>query len=235
MKFLDIAFGFLAGIVSCLTPEALLLFPLILGAAGAEDRAGVIAPAVGLGLSLVLTGLVAGSFTSLTGIDFRHVVCALLFLLGIALLSASLAERFPRLTGGRGDLFAAHGATSFGRAFRLCLLAVFVGANWFPMAGPILIRASAMAADIWYSGLALAVLFAFGMGAAAPWIFLGRIIRLLLRPFGGGVLHGMAGKRLLGLTLLAVAIVGGTRLEFIMTHWLSGLLPDWTRKLATTF
>jgi hypothetical protein len=97
-----------------------------------------------------------------------------------------------------------------------------------------LLRASMMAADIWYSGLALVVLFAFGVGAAAPLIFLGRIIRLLMRPFAGGVLYGMAGKRLLGLTLLLVAIIGSTRLEFIMTHWLSGLLPDWTRKLATT-
>jgi cytochrome c biogenesis protein CcdA len=235
MTSLDIAFGFLAGIVSCLTPEALLLFPLIPAAAGAEGRASVIAPAVGLGLSLVLTGFVAGPFTSLTGIDFRLVACALLFLLGFILLSASLVERFPRLTGGRGDIFGADGATSFGSAFRLSLLAIIVGANWYPMAGPTLIRASAMAADIWYSGLALAVLFAFGMGAAAPWIFLGRVIRLLLRPFGGDVLHGMAGKRLLGVTLLAVAILGSTRLESVMTHWLSGLLPDWTRKLATTF
>ncbi len=236
MTAFDIVFGFLAGIVSCLTPEAFPLLPLMVCAAGAEGRASMLAPAVGLGLSLVLTGLVAGPVTTLTGIDFRSVACVLLGVQGFILMSASLTERFPRLTGGRGDMFDAQGGGSSGRVVRLCMLAILVGANWFPMLGPMLGRASAMAADIWNSGLALAVLFAFGVGAALPLIFLGRVLRLLLRPFGGGgILHGMAGKRVLGLTLLVVAIIGGTRLEFMMNHWIGALLPDWTRKLATTF
>ena len=235
MTVFDIAFGFLSGIVSCLTPEALLLLPLLLCAAGAEGRASVLAPAVGLGLSLVLTGLVAGPFTTLTGIDFRLAACALLAVQGFVLMSASLTERFPRLTGGRGDIFESHGGRSSGRAFRLSMLAIFVGANWFPLVGPTLLRASAIAADIWYSGLALVVLFAFGVGAAAPLILAGRIIRLLLRPFAGGVLHGMAGKRLLGLTLVVVAIIGGTRFDLAINHWVGAMLPDWTRKLAMTF
>ena len=86
------------------------------------------------------------------------------------------------------------GGSSVGSALRRLLLALFIGANWIPQIGPTLVKASLMAADIRNSGLALGVLFAFGVGAAIPWILLGRILRLLLRPFGGGVLHGMAGQ-----------------------------------------
>ena len=73
------------------------------------------------------------------------------------------------------------------------------------------------------------------MGAAIPWILLGRILRFVLRPFEDGVLHGMAGQRLLGLSLFAVAIIGSTGLDVTMAHWLNPKLPAWTHRLSTTF
>jgi cytochrome c-type biogenesis protein len=237
MTPIDLAFGLLAGMVSCLTPAAVLLFPLALGAAGASGRAGKIAPALGLGLAFVVTGIVAGSL-GIFGLDatsFRRIVCGLLVLLAIVLMSVSMVNRFPRLTGGHGNVFGVRGATQLGGAFRLILLTLFVGANWVPLMGPTLGRASLMAADIWNSGLALAVLFVFGVGAAMPWIVLGRIIRFLARPFGGVVPHAMASKRLLALSLLAVAILGSTGLDIAMAHRIDGLTPAWTRKLAISF
>ncbi len=238
MTGIDLALGFLAGVVSCLTPGALLLFPLMVASAGAIDRVSVIAPAIGLGLSLVLTGLVAGSLGALFGVEaiwFRRIVCGLLMLQGIMLMSATMVGRFPRLTGGEAGMFDARGATRSGRAFRRLLLALFVGANWVPAVGPTLGTASLMAADTWNSGLALVVLLVFGMGAAAPWIVLGRIIRFVSRPFAGGIFEGMAGNRILGFTLLIVAVVGGIGLDLRMEHWLNALLPAWARKLAVTF
>jgi len=238
MTAIDIAFGVLAGVVSCLTPEALLLLPLPLGAAGATGRAGVIALSVGLGLSLVLTGLLAGSFGFLFGCDaiwFRRVMCALLGLQGIALMSVSLVDRYPRLTGGLGGVFGDSDESSRGGTFRLLLLALVVGSNWIPLVGPTLGKASLLAADTWNSGLALGVLFAFGAAAAVPWIILGRIVRVLVRPFAGGVLYGMPGKRLLGFSLLAVAILGGSGLDIAVAHQLDATLPAWTAKLAITF
>ena len=92
-----------------------------------------------------------------------------------------------------------------------------------------------MAADTWNSALALAILFVFGMRAAAPWIVLGRILRLVSRPFAGAVLDGMAGMRILGLALLVVAVLGSTGWDIAMAHGLDAMLPAWTGKLATTF
>ena len=237
MNVIDILFGFLSGIVSCVTPEALLLFPLALGAAGAIDRKTTIAPAIALGLSLVLTGIAAGSL-GMFGFDarsFRRIICAVLMAQGIVLMSASLVERFPRLTGGRSGAFGMRGGKFFGGPLRQVLLALFVGANWIPSPGLTLAKASLMAADWRNSGWGFVILFAFGIGAAVPWIVLGRVLRILVRPFAETVPDGMAGKRLLGLSLLVVAILGGSGLDAVMTHWLDGILPSWTRKLAMTF
>ncbi len=237
MNVIDLMLGVLAGLVSCLTPEALLLLPLALGAAGAASRKSVIAPAVGLGLSLVLTGIAAGSF-GLFGLDalsFRRIICAVLAVQGVTLLSASLVDRFAWLTGGLGGMFSDHATGSAGAVFRQLVLALFVGANWVPAPGLTLGKASLMAADLRNPGWGLGVLLAFGVGAAIPWIVTGRIVRLVLHPVAAALFDGMAGTRLLGLALLFVAVLGGSGLDFEMTHWLDAILPDWTQKLAMTF
>jgi cytochrome c biogenesis protein CcdA len=238
MTAFDILVGFVAGVVSCLTPESLLLFPLMVGAVGVAARPGIVAIAVGLGLALVLTGAFAGSFGMLFGLDAiwsRRFICVLLILLGFVLMSGSLVARFPRLTGGEASLDGARPGMFSGATFRMLLLAMFVGANWIPVPGPTLVRASLMAADARDPALAFGTLFAFGLGAALPWIALGRIIAFFLRPTMPGLANGMAGKRILGLTLLIVAVVGMSGQDVPAAQWLNGRLPHWARKLATTF
>jgi cytochrome c biogenesis protein CcdA len=237
MTILDILFGFLGGILSCLTPEGLLLLPLALAVAGGAGRANMIMTAVGLGLSFVLAGLLAGTLEPGFGFEaslFRSIVCAVLVLQGIVLTSATLIEQNPLFTGGRVSMYERSGGTGSGAAFRRLLLALFVGANWIPQIGPTLGKASLMAADIRHSGLSLGVLFVFGVGAAIPWIVLGRIILFILRPFSEGVLHGMAGRRLLALSLFTVAILGSTGLDLAMEHWLNPQLPHWVQKLSAS-
>jgi cytochrome c-type biogenesis protein len=238
MSAVDIVLGFLAGVVSCLTPESLLLLPLMVDAAGAAQRPSVIALAIGLGLAMVLTGALAGSFAMLFGLDAiwtRRFVCALLIMLGFVLMSESLVERFPTLTGGDAALHETQAAIFSGATFRGLCLALLVGPNWIPYPGPILGRASLMAADAQNPALAFGILFVFGVGAALPWIVLGRIIRLPLLPMLPGLTTSMAGKRILGVTLLIVAIVGISGRDVEALHWLDVRLPDWSRKLATTF
>jgi cytochrome c-type biogenesis protein len=239
---LDVGLGFMEGALSCLTPEALLLLPLVPAAARAVDRLSIIALALGLALSPVLTGVLAGSFGMLFGVQLgleatllRRIVCAGLIVLGCALMSGSMTERFPLLTGGRGGAFAALGSSSKGAAFRRLLLGLLLGANWLPRAAPTLLKASLLAADTRDLALALGTLFMFGLAASLPWILLGRIVRLLLRPVASGAIEGMPAKRVLGLALIAVAIIGASGLELAMAHRIDTILPPWTGKLAVRF
>jgi cytochrome c-type biogenesis protein len=236
---MDIVLGFLAGVVSCLTPEALLLLPLIPAAAGARNRLGVIALAVGLGLAQVLTGTLTSGSGAVFGVEaiwFREIVCGLLVLQGLILMRASTVERFATFTGGLGRVFASPGAAAFNSALRLMVLALFVGANWWhPAPAPMLMKANMMAAARINTIVAVAILFVFGMGAAAPWILVGRVIRLVMRPIGASGMEGMAGKRILGLTFLIVAVLGISGLDATLAHSLNAILPAWTKKMAVTF
>jgi cytochrome c-type biogenesis protein len=230
---MDIVLGLLAGMVSCLTPEALLLLPLLIAAIGADDRPAIVAIAIGLGLSQVVTG----PLTGLLGLDavlLRRVICAALLLLGVGLMSTSVVDRYSGITGGQGRVFK-EAVAPLGSALRLLLLALVVGANWVPQVGPALGKAMLLAADEGNSGNAFGVLFVFGAAAAVPWIVAGRIARLLLLPVASSGLDGMSGKRVLGLTLLAVAVIGISGMDATIAHGLGAMSPAWIRKLAVTF
>ena len=78
-------------------------------------------------------------------------------------------------------------------------------------------------------------LFVFGIGAALPWIVFGRMVRLPVRGIAPALLHGMAGKRMLGLAFLAVAVLGFGGLDLTLQNRLGTVLPAWSHKLAATF
>jgi hypothetical protein len=68
-----------------------------------------------------------------------------------------------------------------------------------------------------------------------PWIILGRIIRLVLRPVAASLTEGMAGKQILGATLMVIAILGLTGYDATFARWLGPMMPPWMTKMALTF
>ena len=236
MTSIDLALGFMAGILSCLTPEALMLIPLLLCAIGARERP--LSLAIGLGCSLVLAGALAASLGKVLGFEaefLRWVFCALLILEAIILLNGRMSDRFWVFTGGSGGVFGEDAGSAGGLVFRRFLLAVFVGGIWMPRVGPVLAKSALMASDARSLPLALGTLFTFGLGAALPWIFLGRVIRWLPGVAGGGLTRGMAGKRVLALSLLALAVISLTGLDATLARDLGALLPAWVTKLSVSF
>ncbi len=236
MSTIDLALGLLAGVLSFLTPETFLLLPLLLCVIGAEERP--ITLAIGLGLSLVLTGALAVYIGAAFGFDatwLRWMVCMVLMLHGVMLLSRSMVRRLSLFTGGTGDLFDDLGPTQAGTSLRQLLLALFVGANWLPRLGPSLQKTSLMAAGGQDLPLALGTLFLFGLGAALPLIALGRLIRWFSGSGMRRLADGMAGKRLLGLALIGVAAMGLGGFDLTFTRWADTVLPAWIAKLASTF
>jgi cytochrome c-type biogenesis protein len=235
---IDIVLGFFSGMLSCLTPEALLLLPLFPAAAGADDYIGIASIPIGLGLSLVCAGALAAAFGAAFGMDaiwLRRLICAALLWFGFVMMRQSTVERFPLLTGGSAQIYATRGAFSFSGAMRLILLALAVGVIWSPVVGPTLGRASLMAAGERSFGMALGILFAFGAGAAVPWVLLGRAARIPLRPAARHGFPGMAGKRIFGMTLLLVAILGLSGLDVAMAQDIRAALPGWLSRVATAF
>ena len=222
----DIAFGFLSGIVSFFTPEALTLLPLVLAAIAARGRAAVYTPLIGLGLALVLTSMLATAFGRATGQDaiwLRRILCGIAILLGTALVSRPLVEKFSAFTGLAGG--------ELGSVVSQILLSLLIGAIWIPKISPTLGKALMMAADGRDLGPALETIFAFGAGAALPPIVIGRVSRRLLSAAAAGMLEGLAGKRVLGLALIVVAGLAISGFDTQFSAWVDQISPAPLRHL----
>lgn len=236
----SVLFGFLAGVLSTLSPCVLPLLPLVLGSAITAHRWGVFALTGGMVLSFVTVGLFVATIGFSAGLDtdfFRIVSAVLLVTLGTVLLSGALQQRFAALASGMGnagnDLLNRFTPSGWGGQF---VVGVVLGAVWTPCVGPTLGAASVMASRGDNLAVVAAVMVAFGLGAALPLAVVGSLSREALMRWRGKLMGvGQGGKYLLGGGTLAVGllILTGTdhRLEAFLVH----VTPTWLTDLTTRF
>ena len=236
----SILFGFLAGIFSTLSPCVLPLLPLVLGAAVAAHRFGMLALAAGMVLSFVTVGLSAatlGFSAGLTGELFRWISAALLGAMGLVLLSAPLQQRFALAAGGLGNAghawMARFSPSGLGGQF---LIGLMLGAIWSPCVGPTLGAASLLAARGENLTSVAVVMLAFGAGAALPLLIVGSLSREAMNRWRGRLLGaGAGGKTALGLGAITIAVLILTGLDHWMEAALVRLSPGWLTELTTRF
>jgi cytochrome c-type biogenesis protein len=235
-----IAFGFLAGMLSILSPCVLPLVPLVLGPAMARHRIGMLALVAGLVVSFVGIGLFVATIGFSLGLDgdvFRMASAVLLALLGLVLLSEALQGRFALVTGSISNaghrLMARVILDGLGGQF---LLGVLLGAVWSPCVGPTLGAASVLAAQGRDLGSVAAVMLAFGIGTALPLLLIGALSREALGRWRGQLTGGgKLGKMLLGGAALAVSVLILTGLDHVVETEVVAVSPDWLTDLTTRF
>lgn len=236
----SIGFGFLAGLLSTLSPCVLPLLPLVLGGAVAAHRFGMLALGAGLVLSFVVVGLFVATIGFSIGLDgdvLRQVTAIGLFLVGIVMLNGALQQRFAIATSGLGDagnrLIARIVPNGLGGQF---VLGTILGAVWSPCVGPTLGAASLLAAQGKDLGVAATVMTAFGVGAAVPLVLVGLLSRQALLRWRGRLMQaGGAGKTALGATAIAVSVLILTGSDKIMEAALVNASPAWLTRLTTGF
>jgi cytochrome c-type biogenesis protein len=235
----SLLFGFVAGLLSILSPCVLPLLPLIFGGAASASRLGVVALAAGLMASFVVVGLFIATVGFSIGLDadwFRAVSAVLLGLVGVVLLSGVLQRRLSIAGGGLSDAsdrlmqrLSPHGLWGqFG-------IGAVLGAAWSPCVGPTLGAASLLAAqgrDLVSVG---AVMAAFALGAAVPLLVVATLSRQVLQRWRGGLAAvGRGGRVLLGVSALGVCVLiltGGDRaLETVLVANSPGWLIDITTR-----
>lgn len=232
--------GFLAGVLSTLSPCVLPLLPLVVGGAVAAHRAGLWLLAAGLALSFTVVGLFVAMVGFAIGLDadvFRVVSAVLLAGMGVVLLSAGLQRRFAMATGGAGDagnrLLQRIAPSGAGGQF---VVGLVLGAIWSPCVGPTLGAASTLAAqgaDL--SAVALTML-AFGLGAAAPMIVVGALSRQALLRWRGRMMGaGRAGKLVMGAGALVVSVLILTGLDHRLEAAAVAASPAWLTEVTTRF
>jgi cytochrome c biogenesis protein CcdA len=235
-----VAAGFLAGLLSTLSPCVLPLLPLVVGSAVAAHRAGALMLALGLALSFTAIGLFVATVGFAIGLDgdvVRTVSAVLLMAIGLVLLSGALQARFAQATGGFGDagsrLLARLSPRGLGGQF---VVGALLGAVWSPCVGPTLGAASLLAARGQDIAAVALVMLAFGLGAATPLLLVSALSRsALLRWRGRMARAGQAGKLLFGGGAVAVSLLILTGLDRSVEAALVTASPDWLTDLTTRF
>lgn len=236
----SMGFGFVAGMLSTLSPCVLPLLPLVFGPAIAVHRLGIAALAAGLVLSFVGVGLFVATVGFAIGLDgdvFRTVSAVLLAVIGIVLLSGALQQRFAMATGGVSNagnrLIARVTPTGLKGQF---VLGVLLGTVWSPCVGPTLGAASVLAAQGKDLAGVTAVMVAFGVGTSVPLLAVGSLSRTALLRWRGRMMSaGKTGKLMLGGGAVAVGVLILTGADRALETALVSASPGWLTDLTTRF
>ena len=233
-------FGFVAGMLSTLSPCVLPILPLVLGPAMTVHRLGVVALTAGLVTSFVCVGLFVATIGFAAGLDgdvFRTISAVLLAVMGVVLLSGALQQRFAMAAGGVSNagnrMIQRLTPTGLGGQYVLGLL---LGAVWSPCVGPTLGAASLLAAQGRELSSVAFVMVAFGLGTAVPLLVVGSLSRQALLHWRGRMVGaGKTGKLVLGGGALAVAALILTGTDHVLEGALVAASPAWLTELTTRF
>lgn len=232
--------GFLAGLLSTLSPCVLPLIPILLGSATNAHPRAPLALAGGLALSYALIGTAlawAGYALNIDAGLFRNIAATVLGLLGVVLMSASLQRRFAIATSSLGDtgnsLLNRMQPDGLRGQFAIGLI---LGSVWSPCVGPTLGAAVVLASQGSHLPQVALLMGIFGLGAALPVVALANVSRGAMNRMRGHLMQaGKNGKAVLGAVMLAVAllIISGT--DKPVEAWLAKHSPVWLTTLTTRF
>ena len=233
-------FGFLAGVLSLLSPCVLPLVPIVVGTAVTAHPLGAVALAAGLAVSFTSVGLFAATIGFSIGFDtewFRHVAAILLAGFGAVLLSATLQQRFAGATSSLSTI-----GDRFLRRMKIdgwtgqLVVGLVLGLIWAPCVGPTLGAAATLASQGSNLGQVAVVMAVFGIGAGLPLAVIGQGSRNVVSQYRGKLLKaGALGKVLLGamMVIFGVSIIAGW--DKSLEAFLVSISPAWLTELTTRF
>lgn len=233
------AFGYLAGVLSTLSPCVLPLVPILVAAALAQHRFGPLALALGVAGSFAAVGIglaALGGASNVASEALRPVAAVLMVGFASVLLVPALQDRFAAATARLGladGLLARRSGTGWSGQLAIGLL---LGVVWSPCVGPTLGAASAYAAQGREPGAIALLMLLFGLGAGTPLLLVGSLSRgWLARSRGRMLALGAGGRRLLGAALMLVGLLILTGRDKAVESWLLDVSPDWLTGVTTRF
>lgn len=240
LGFGSYGFGFLAGVLSILSPCVLPLVPIVVGTAVAAHPLGAIALAAGLALSFTSVGLFAATIGFSIGLDaewFRSVAAVLLVGFGVILLSATLQRRFAGATSSIstfGDRLLSRMKID-GLSGQL-VIGLVLGLIWAPCVGPTLGAAATLASQGSNLGQVAVVMAVFGIGAGLPLAVIGLGSRnMVLKGRSKLLKAGALGKYFLGALMLVLGVLILTGWDRSLEAFLVSISPAWLTALTTKF
>lgn len=240
MTIATLAFAFIAGVLSTLSPCVLPLLPIVLGAAVSEHRFGPAALAAGLALSFLAIGMFVATIGFAIGLDaavFRTIAAVLLIAIGLVLVVPQASVAFAAAASPVGAWADSRlGGFSTSGLSGQFMLGLLLGAVWSPCVGPTLGAASVLASQGRDLGQVALTMALFGVGAAAPLLALGMLSREAMLKLRSRLLDaGRGGKVALGALLIASGLFIITGLDKRVEARLVDVAPAWLTELTTRY
>jgi cytochrome c-type biogenesis protein len=234
------ALGFLAGVLSTLSPCVLPLVPILIASAVVQHRHGPLALAAGLTVSFALVGLLLATVGAALGIDpgvLRPFAAVLLIAFGAVMLSERLQQLFATATAGLSSggqsLLGRVAGTGLGGQFGVGLL---LGLVWTPCVGPTLGAATTLASQGTQLVQVALLMLLFGLGAGTPLVVLGTASRSAAQRWRGTLLTaGRKGKWLLGAVMVVLGLAILTGWDKVFETWVVAHAPQWLTDLTTRY
>jgi cytochrome c-type biogenesis protein len=235
--------GYVAGLLSTLSPCVLPLLPILVLSSLSQHRYGVWALAAGLSLSYAFIGTSLAAFGAVLGLDqtvLHHAGAIMLGLFGLILLIAPLQTRFAALTSGVGQLgnqwLNKLNALPLAGWQGQALLGMVLALVWSPCVGPTLGAAIGLAAQGAHLSQIALLMALFGLGAATPLLLLGTLSRTAMQHWRNRMQRtGQIGKWLMGAALILIAMLMLSGLDKQLETWLVEHSPEWVSDLSTRF
>lgn len=232
--------GYVAGVLSTLSPCVLPLLPIVLGSAIAAHRFGALALTAGLMLSFTAVGIFVATLGASLGLDeavFRSIAAVFLIATGATLMSSMLQARFAAAAAG-----VSNGGATLLSKIRLdglpgqFAVGLVLGLVWSPCVGPTMGAAITLAAqgrDLARIALLMAI---FGLGAGTPMVLLGALSRSAIARFRGKLMSaGSRGKFMFGAIMLLLGMFTLTGVDKNLEGLMLQLSPVWLIDLNTRF
>ena len=232
-----LAFAFVSGLITILSPCILPVLPVVLAGGAGAGRGrpfGVVAgfAAAFAGFTLSLTALVHS-----LGISpdlLRYVAVGLIVLFGLVLVVPKLRELFERATArlaafslaGRRASLAPGPHAGRGRGFWSgIVLGLGLGVVWTPCVGPIMASVASLALTRRLDGGAVAITLAYTLGTSLPMLAIMLGGRTLLARLPG--LRSAAIQRVFGVLLIVAGLAVGLGWDRRFQSAVLSLLPGY--------
>ena len=236
----SIAFSFLAGLLSILSPCVLPLLPILLSGALQQHRLAPVALTLGLVTSFTLLGLVVATLGFASGIEsatIRGVAAGVRLSLGLVMLSTTLQMHFTQMGASVSTRFNSFASRISGNGLAgQFLLGTILGAAWSPCAGPTLGAAIGMAAQSGTMLEASGIMASFSVGAAIPMLVIAYGSRQAMTSRRNQMARLASwAKPVMGGALLTMGLLIVTGFDKSVETQLTNTMPSWLVDLTTSF
>jgi len=203
---INIGLGFLEGFALIISPCILPILPIILAGSLAGSKKRPLGIVTGFVLTFALFTFFSRKLVQYSGIDLsliRHISFAVLFLLGVVMMSTYLSEKFARFTQRLANVGASVGTQLKEGYYSGVVFGGLIGLVWTPCAGPILAAVIVQTVIQTTSLSSFFIVLAFGLGAAIPMLIIALFGRGIMAKLGFFRNRAELLRKLVGLVIIA--------------------------------